>query len=87
MAHSISARKRIRQNQKRALQNKDRMSRMRTFLKKVEEAIESKDKTIAQDALKAVQPELMRAASRNLIHKKTASRKVSRLAKRVKALG
>jgi small subunit ribosomal protein S20 len=66
--------------------NKVRKSRMRTFLRKVEEAIASGDAAQAAAALKAAQPELMRAAQRGVLHKNTASRKVSRLASRVKAL-
>ena len=59
---------------------------MRTYLRKVEEALASGDKAAAQEAFRAAQPELMRAAGKGVFHKNTASRKVSRLAKRVKAL-
>lgn len=59
---------------------------MRTFIRKVEEALASGDKVVAADALKQAQPEIMRAATKGVIHKNTASRKISRLAARVKAL-
>jgi ribosomal protein S20 len=66
--------------------NKARRSRVRTFVRKVEEAIASGDKAAAQEALKAAQPELMRAVTRGVMHKNTSSRKVSRLSKRVGAM-
>ncbi|MFC4348575.1 30S ribosomal protein S20 [Kordiimonas lipolytica] len=86
MANSAQAKKRIRQNERRRLINKSRVSRIRTFVRKVEEAIASGDKSAAGDALKAAQPEIMRGVTKGVIHKKTASRKVSRLSARVKAL-
>jgi len=86
MANSAQAKKRIRQNERRRLINKSRVSRIRTFVRKVEEAIASGDKAAAGDALKAAQPEIMRGVTKGVIHKKTASRKVSRLSARVKAL-
>lgn len=86
MANTLQAKKRIRANARRALVNKSRKSRIRTFVKSVEEALESGNAEEAQLALKAAQPELMRGVTKGVIHKKTASRKVSRLAKRVKAL-
>ncbi len=86
MANSTQAKKRIRRNDRRALVNKARVSRIRTFIRKVEEAINNGDKTVAADALKTAQPEIMRGVTRGVMHKKTASRKVSRLAKRVKAI-
>jgi small subunit ribosomal protein S20 len=86
MANSAQAKKRIRQNERRRLINKSRVSRIRTFVRKVEEAIASGDKAAAGEALKAAQPEIMRGVTKGVIHKKTASRKVSRLAQRVKAL-
>ena len=66
--------------------NKNRRSRVRTFLRKVEEALAAGDQGAAKEAFAVAQPELMRAASRGVMHKNTASRKVSRLAQRVKAL-
>jgi small subunit ribosomal protein S20 len=87
MANSPQAKKRARQNEKRLEVNKARRSRIRTFLRGVEEAIESGDKAAATAALKAAQPELMRGVTKGVFHKNTASRKVSRLAARVKALG
>ncbi|NVJ98509.1 MAG: 30S ribosomal protein S20 [Alphaproteobacteria bacterium] len=86
MANSAQAKKRIRQNERRHLINKSRVSRIRTFVRKVEEAIAAGDKAAAGDALKAAQPEIMRGVTKGVIHKKTASRKVSRLSARVKAL-
>lgn len=87
MANSPQARKRARQNENRFAINKARRSRIRTFLRKVEEAIASGDKEAATAALRAAQPELMRGVTKGVYHKNTAGRKVSRLAARVKALG
>ncbi|MFC3118644.1 30S ribosomal protein S20 [Jhaorihella thermophila] len=87
MANSPQAKKRARQNQKRYAVNKARRSRIRTFLRKVEEAIASGDKEAAQAALRAAQPELMRGVTKGVFHKNTAARKMSRLSARVKALG
>jgi len=87
MANSRQAAKRARQNERRYEINKARRSRIRTFLRKVEEAIASGDKEVAQAALRAAQPELMRGVTKGVMHKNTASRKVSRLSSRVKALG
>ena len=86
MANSTQSAKRARQADKRQDVNKMRKSRIRTYLRKVEEAITSGDSAVAVEALKAAQPELMRGASKGLFHKNTASRKMSRLAARVKAL-
>lgn len=86
MANTPQAKKRARQNEKRFAVNKARRSRIRTFLRKVEEAIESGVKEDAVAALKAVQPELMRGVTKGVYHKNTASRKMSRLAARVKAI-
>lgn len=86
MANSPQAKKRARQIERRTAVNKNRKSRIRTFLRKVEEAIESGDKAAAVTALHAAQPELMRGVTKGLFHKNTASRKVSRLASRVKAI-
>ena len=87
MANTPQAKKRARQNEARFQINKARRSRIRTFLRKVEEAIESGDKEAATAALRAAQPELMRGVTKGVFHKNTASRKMSRLASRVKALG
>ena len=86
MANTTSAKKATRKIARRTEVNKARRSRMRTFLRKVEEAIAAGDKSAAADALKAAQPEIMRAAQKGIVHKNTASRKVSRLAHRVGAL-
>jgi len=86
MANSPQAKKRARQIERRTAVNKTRKSRIRTFLRKVEEAIESGDKTAAVAALREAQPELMRGVTKGIFHKNTASRKVSRLASRVKAI-
>ena len=87
MAHHKSAKKRIRRNANRAEINKSRVSRIRTFLKRVETAIASGDKGVAQTALKEAQSELMRGVSKGVLHKNTASRKMSRLSAMVKAVG
>ncbi|GAB5349116.1 30S ribosomal protein S20 [Alteriqipengyuania sp. 357] len=86
MANTPQARKRIRRNARRAEINGSRMSRIRTFVKKVEKAIEGGDKEAAQNALRDAQPELARGVARGVLHKNTASRKMSRLSKRVSAL-
>jgi small subunit ribosomal protein S20 len=87
MANTTSAKKATRKIERRTEVNKARRSRMRTFLRKVEEAIASGDQGAAAAALKAAQPEIMRAAQKGVVHKNTASRKVSRLAARVSTLG
>jgi len=87
MANTPQARKRIRRNERRAEVNGNRIGRIRTFVKKVESAIESGDKDAAKTALSAAQPELARGVARGVMHKNTASRKLSRLTKRVAALG
>ena len=86
MANTTSAKKMTRKIAKRTAINRSRRSRMRTFIRKVEEAIAAGDSTVAADGLRTAQPEIMRAAQKGLVHKNTASRKVSRLAARVKAL-
>lgn len=86
MANTPSARKRIRQTERRTLVNKARRSRIRTFLRKVEEAIAGGDPAVAAAALRDAQPEIMRGVTKGVLHKNTASRKVSRLAQRVKRL-
>lgn len=86
MANSPQAKKRVRQIERRTAVNKSRKSRIRTFIRKVEEAIASGDQSAALAALKAAQPEIMRGASKGVLHKNTASRKISRLHGRVKTL-
>ena len=86
MANSPQARKRIRQIERRTEINKARRSRMRGFVRKVEEAIAAGDHDAAREALRLAQPEIMRSASKGVVHKNTASRKISRLSSRVKAL-
>jgi small subunit ribosomal protein S20 len=86
MANTPQAKKRIRRNNRRAEINGTRVSRIRTFVKKVESALESGDKAAAAAALKAAQPELARGVAKGVLHKNTASRKFSRLNKRVEAL-
>ena len=86
MANTSSAKKATRKIAARTEVNKSRRSRVRTFLRKVEEAITGGDKVIAAAALLAAQPELMRAAQKGVMHKSTASRKVSRLTLRVNKL-
>ena len=86
MANTSSAKKMVRKIAKRTDINRSRRSRMRTFLRKVEEAIASGDQAAAQAALRAAQPEIMRAAQNGIVHKNTASRKVSRLASRIRTL-
>ena len=86
MANTPQAKKRIRRNNARAEINTNRVSRIRSFLKKVETAIAGGDKAEAANALKAAQPELARGVARGVLHKNTASRKMSRLSKRVAGL-
>ena len=87
MANTPQAKKRIRRNARREEINHARISRIRTFVKAVESALESGNKAQAAEALKQAQPEMARGVARGVIHKNTASRKFSRLAKRVAALG
>lgn len=87
MANTRSAKKATRKIAARTSVNMARRSRVRTYVRKVEEAIAASDKAAADAALKAAQPELMRAATRGVMHKNTAARKVSRLARRVSAIG
>ncbi|MGH6854410.1 MAG: 30S ribosomal protein S20 [Aestuariivirga sp.] len=86
MANTKSAKKATRAAARRNEINKNRMSRLRSSVRKVEEALASGDGAAAQEALKAAQPELMRGAQKGVLHKNAASRKVSRLTSRVKAL-
>jgi small subunit ribosomal protein S20 len=86
MATHKSAEKRIRQTEKRTAINRARRSRVRTFVKRVESAIASGDKSAAQSALREAQPELHRAVTKGVLHRNTVSRKLSRLALRINAL-
>lgn len=86
MANTPQSKKRARQSESRTAVNKARRSRIRSKLRKVEEAIASGDKEAATAALRAAQPELMRGVTRGVFHKNTAARKMSRLSSRVKAL-
>ena len=86
MANTPQAKKRIRRNAKRELVNKNRLSRVRTYIKKVETAIEAGDKDAASAALREMQPELARGVSKGIYHQNTASRKMRRLNKRVAAI-
>ena len=87
MANTPQAKKRIRRNDRRADINGARVSRIRTFVKQVEAALAAGNKDQAAEALRRVQPELARGVSKGVVHKNTAARKVSRLSKRVAALG
>jgi small subunit ribosomal protein S20 len=86
MANTASARKRIRQTVTRTARNQARKSRMRTFVKKVETAITSGDKSAAAAALRDAQPEMQRASGKGVIHANTVARKLSRLSARIKSL-
>jgi small subunit ribosomal protein S20 len=86
MANTSQSKKRARQSEARFDVNKARRSRIRTFLRKVEEAIASGDQAVATEALRAVQPELARGVTKGVMHKNTVARKMSRLSSRVKAL-
>ncbi|MGO8915434.1 MAG: 30S ribosomal protein S20 [Stellaceae bacterium] len=86
MATHVSAEKRIRQTARRSEVNRSRLSRIRTFVKKVETAIATGDKEAARAALKAAQPEMQRGAQKGVMHRNTVARKLSRLAARINAL-
>ena len=86
MANTSSARKAIRKITRKTAVNKHRRSMMRGQIRKVEEAIASGDAAAAAAALQVAQPEIMRSAQKGIVHKNTASRKISRLSRRVKAL-
>jgi small subunit ribosomal protein S20 len=86
MPHHESAEKRLRQTEKRTAVNRARMSRVRTFVKKVETAISSGDKAAAETAFQVAQPELHRATTKGVMHRNTVARKLSRLAARINAL-
>ena len=87
MANTPQAKKRIRRNTRREVINHSRVSRIRTFIKAVESALTAGDKAAAATALQAAQPEIARGVARGVIHRNTASRKFSRLTKRVASLG
>lgn len=87
MAHHKSAEKRIRQTPKRTLRNRARVSQIKTEVKKVEAALASGDKAAAESALRAAQPALHRGVTKGVLHRNTVARKISRLTKRLKALG
>lgn len=86
MANTASARKRIRQTVRRTERNKARMSRMRTFIKKVEAAIAGGDKAVATEAFRTAQPEMQRASIKGVVHRNTVSRRLSRLSARIKSM-
>ncbi len=87
MANTKSAKKAVRQITRRTEINKARRTHMRSSVRKVEEAIASGDKAAAEAAFKEAQPQLMRSAQKGIVHKNTASRKVSRLSHRIGAMG
>lgn len=87
MANTKSAQKAVRKIARRTAINKSRRSQMRTYVRKVEEAIAAKDPEAAAAALRGAEPLVARAAQKGILHRNTASRKISRLTKRVKALG
>ncbi|TFI57175.1 30S ribosomal protein S20 [Sphingomonas parva] len=86
MANTPQAKKRIRRNARRTVINRTRVSRIRTFVKQVEAAIEAGDKATALATISKVQPELARGVAKGVLHKNTAARKFSRLTKRIAAL-
>lgn len=86
MAHHKSAKKRIRQTERRTAINRARTSRVRSYIKKVETAIATGDKTAAETALREAQPEIHRGATRGVLHRNAAARKLSRLSARIKKL-
>ncbi len=86
MAHSLQAKKRVRQNLRRAAHNRSRASRVRTFIKKVETAIAGGDRESARAALRAAEPEMARGAQKGKFHRNTMQRKLSRLSRRIKEM-
>lgn len=86
MANSESAKKAIRRIERRTVVNRNRRSRMRTFLRAVEDAIESGDQSKARDALAVAEPEVARAVRKGVLHRNTGARKVSRLSRRIKSM-
>ena len=87
MANTSSAKKNVRKMERKTAVNSARRSRVRTFLRRVEDALAAGDRKAAEAALKQAEPEMMRAVSRGVYHKNTAARKISRLSSRCKALG
>ncbi len=87
MANTASAKKRIRQAARATARNRARKARMRTFVKKVEEAIDGGDRGAAQAAIRAAQPEMQRAAGKGVVHPNRVARKLSRLSARIRGLG
>ena len=86
MANTTSAKKMVRKIERRTAVNKNRRSRVRTYLRRIEEAIAAGDQSKAQEAFKAAQPEIHRAVGKGVFHKNMAARKLSRLSSRIKAL-
>lgn len=86
MANNPQAKKRIRQSAKRTLRNKSRVSRIRTMVRSVEEAISAGDKTVAEAAFKSAMPEMHRGVTKGVMHRNTVARKLSRMHARIKAL-
>ena len=86
MAYTVQAKKRIRQLKRHTETNRMRMSRIRTYMRNVEYAIENGNKSAAQEALKVFQPEIMRGVTKGVLHQNMAARRISRLNKRIKAL-
>jgi small subunit ribosomal protein S20 len=86
MANTSSAKKMVRKIERRTARNRDQKTRMRTFIRRVDEAIAGGDKAAAETALRAAQPVIARAGQKGLMHKKTASRKISRMSKRVSTI-
>ena len=86
MANTASAKKAVRRIARQTSTNRSRRSRVRTYIRNVEEAIDSGNQPEAAEALKAAQPEIMRGAQKGIFHKNSASRKISRMAQRVKAM-
>ena len=87
MANHRSAEKRIRQTEKRTLRNRSRVSRIKTFVRRVEEAIQAGDQSQAREAFSAAEPEIRKGVAKGVLHLNTASRRISRLSRQVKALG
>lgn len=86
MANSPQARKRVRQTERRTAVNRAQTSRVRSFVRKVETAIEAGDQSVAQEAFKLAQPVIARGVTKGVLQKRTASRKISRLSKRIKSM-
>ena len=86
MTNTASAKKRVRRDSRKTMVNSGRRNRIKTFIKKVEATIDDGDKQAAVEALREAQPEIMRGVSRGIVKKNTASRKISRLSKRIKSI-